>query len=96
VTNFPESLALWANVNDADQTAVIDCLERKCDATARNQAKDKEQQYWNAIRKEYDLPRRIDLQSSDTPRNMGRHSSAKSRYALVFRMIQRESIIHSL
>ncbi len=30
VTNFPESLALWANVNDAHRTPMIDCAERKC------------------------------------------------------------------
>lgn len=50
VTNFPESLALWANVKDSDRTAVMDCLERKCDRQAFVQAKEREEQYWNGIR----------------------------------------------
>lgn len=51
VTNFPESLALWAGVNDTDRTAVIDSIcddnDDECIATAQ----DAEKRYWNGIRK---------------------------------------------
>jgi hypothetical protein len=50
VTNFPESLALWANVNDAHRTAMMDCAERKCDMATTKGANQKEHQYWNGIR----------------------------------------------
>jgi len=53
VTNFPESLALWANVNDTDRTAVMDskCLVERCSQEQYDTAKEAEQRYWNGIRR---------------------------------------------
>lgn len=51
VTNFPESLALWANVNDSSRTAVTDCMERNCNRQTLLKAKEAEKLYWNGIRK---------------------------------------------
>lgn len=47
ITNFPESLALWANVNDKDRTAMLSCQE---DQTCPADAKKAEQRYWDGIR----------------------------------------------
>ena len=47
ITNFPDSLALWANVSDADRTAMQSCQEdQTCPADARHA----EQRYWDGIR----------------------------------------------
>jgi hypothetical protein len=48
VTNFPESLALWAGVNDKDRTAVLGaaCQDKTCPV----EAKEAEQRYWDGIR----------------------------------------------
>lgn len=46
ITNFPESLALWAHVNDHDRTATIDCPDQTCSIEARQA----EQRYWDGIR----------------------------------------------
>ena len=61
VTNFPDSLALWANVNDSDRTAVLDTTKRcqsrtdgeesKCEPTIWVEAVKAEQRYWHGIRK---------------------------------------------
>ena len=52
VTNFPESLALWANVNDSDRTALMDCdAKQQCSPQEYSTAKQAEEQYWNGIRK---------------------------------------------
>lgn len=56
VTNFPNSLALWAKVNDSDRTAMMDSgcsnnARHKCSLQEYNTAKQAEQRYWNGIRK---------------------------------------------
>lgn len=50
VTNFPDSLALWAQVNDSDRTAMFDLVEGSSEKEYAA-AKAKEQQYWGGIRK---------------------------------------------
>jgi hypothetical protein len=49
ITNFPESLALWANVSDADRTALVqeDCSDQTCSAEALQRV----QRYWDGIRR---------------------------------------------
>lgn len=58
VTNFPDSLALWANVDDNDRTAVLGTTERcnsnddsTCGPTVWVEAVRAEQRYWEGIRK---------------------------------------------
>ncbi|GAX22173.1 hypothetical protein FisN_19Lh233 [Fistulifera solaris] len=52
ITNFPESLALWANVSDADRTALQEeCADQTCSAEALQRV----QRYWDGIRRAYDL-----------------------------------------
>lgn len=66
VTNFPESLALWAGINDADRTAMIDYYARNPKARACKhgdschdalmedphfrQAQESVQRYWDGLR----------------------------------------------
>jgi len=54
VTNFPDSLALWAQVNDADRTAVFDdqhqCLNQVCESLPSQTALQAQQRYWDGIR----------------------------------------------
>jgi hypothetical protein len=48
ITNFPESLALWANVSDADRTALQEeCPDQTCSAEALRRV----QRYWDGIRR---------------------------------------------
>jgi hypothetical protein len=60
ITNFPESLALWANVSDADRTATISAEservdqacqvgDEKCISPKSRQAQ-RQQRYWDGIR----------------------------------------------
>lgn len=48
ITNFPESLALWANVNDTDRMAGCDNGYEECDASPQVVAAQK--RYWDGIR----------------------------------------------
>jgi hypothetical protein len=49
VTNFPESLAIWANVSDTDRTAVSN--DPSCSEERLAQAILAETRYWHGIRK---------------------------------------------
>jgi hypothetical protein len=71
VTNFPESLALWAGVNDTDRTAVIDskCEVEECPQEQYTQAQEAEQRYWDGIRNSV----RAAEQKRPTKREMKKH-----------------------
>ena len=53
VTNFPESLALWAGVSDTDRTAAMDskCDAKECSPQEVTAVREAEQRYWDGIRK---------------------------------------------
>jgi hypothetical protein len=50
VTNFPESLALWAAVNDSDRTAVSDAGCSDDDDICLQAAHQADKRYWDGIR----------------------------------------------
>jgi hypothetical protein len=56
ITNFPDSLAIWANVNNSDRTALYDAgctsipVIPSCTNDIKQVAIRAEQQYWNGIR----------------------------------------------
>jgi hypothetical protein len=57
VTNFPDSLALWAEVKDSDRTAVLEAAKQceqdmdACDFSDIKKANEAHDQYWIGIRK---------------------------------------------
>jgi hypothetical protein len=58
VTNFPDSLAMWANVSDADRTAKASAScdsetsdEKECTAEIMVEAEAADKRYWDGIRK---------------------------------------------
>jgi hypothetical protein len=72
ITNFPNSLALWAKVNDSDRTALSDAgcvpLTDACTQSVQQVAMEAEMRFWRGIRRA--IRQAEAFRSTNTPANL--------------------------